>query len=108
MNNAVEGSPTERARHLLYLAEHELGIVGHGITMSRGEVVDHCDLVAGLEEPGGYDAADIAGTACDEHLHLDGTGPGRCRTSARPAVGFLKGRALARSCRSALPARGGY
>ena len=108
MINAVEGSPTERARHLLYLVEHELGIVGHGVTMPSREVVDHCDLVVRLEEPGGYDAADIAGTTCDKHLHLDGPKQPRCRTWARRAAGFLKGRALARSCRSALPARGGY
>ena len=72
MNDAVEGLATERARHLLHPFEHELGIVGDRITMTRREVVDHRDLVAGLEEPGDDDTADVAGPACDEDVHLDG------------------------------------
>jgi hypothetical protein len=48
-----------------------LGAVGDGVTMPRREVVDYRDVVARLEEPGYDDAADIAGTASDEHVHLD-------------------------------------
>ena len=70
MYHAVKGLPTECARDLLHPAEHELGTVGDGITMSRRKVIDDCDCVPGPKEPGRDNASDIAGTACDEHVHV--------------------------------------
>ena len=39
--------------------------------MPSRQVVDHRYLVTGFEEPGDDDAADVAGTPCDEHVHPD-------------------------------------
>jgi len=70
VDDAVETMPTERVGNVLHPLEHEPGIVGDSISMPRGQVIDHRDLVAGLEQPGDDDTADVAGTTGDEHVHL--------------------------------------
>src|SRR5699024_6166074 len=51
------------------LPVHELGAGGDRLTVTGGQIVEHHDLVAEVEQPGGDHAADIAGAAGDQDSH---------------------------------------
>src|SRR5438445_12757526 len=70
-------------QHPVEASGHDLGQMGaveqvdfdeggpgrHGPVVALGEVVGHGHLVPGVEELGGYDAADVAGPTGDEKSH---------------------------------------
>jgi hypothetical protein len=59
----------QHGRRVVQRGLHERGPVGDGVGVAGGEVVEHGDGVAVLDEGGGDHAADVAGAAGDENAH---------------------------------------
>jgi hypothetical protein len=59
----------QHGRRVVQRGLHEPGPVGDGVGVAGGEVVEHRDGVAGLQQGGGDHAADVAGATGDENPH---------------------------------------
>ena len=69
MQDSVDACRQNPAGLAAQVAADELGPRGDGVGVPGGQVVEHHDAVAGLQEVGGDDTADVAGAAGDEQLH---------------------------------------
>jgi len=96
VDDAVETMPTERVGNVLHPLEHEPGIVGTASRCPVDRSSINRDLVAGLEQPGDDDTADVAGTTVTSTFIWEFR---RKRDVARrdEPVDILKGHAPARA-----------
>ncbi len=73
MQHRVDASREQAAGVAAQVTADEDGAGRDGVGVPGGQVVEHDDLVAGLDQLGSDNAADIPGAPGDEQLHAPGS-----------------------------------